>query len=55
MDDSMPFRGPKEFVDGGFRYSFELRGDYKYFTGRESIIYKGIEVFFQDIMGELIK
>ena len=55
MDDSMLFRGPKEFVDGEFRYAFELKGDYQYFTGRESITHKGIEVFFQDIMGELIK
>lgn len=55
MDDSMPFRGPKEFVDGDFRYAFELKGDYQYFTGRESITHKGIEVFFQDVMGELIK
>ena len=55
MDDSMPFRGPKEFVEGDFRYAFELKGDYQYFTGRESITHKGIEVFFQDVMGELIK
>jgi hypothetical protein len=55
MDDSMPFRGPKEFKEGDFRYVFELKGDYQYFTGRESITHKGIEVFFQDVMGELIK
>jgi len=55
MDDSMPFRGPKEFNQGDFRYMFELRGDYQYFTGREAITHKGIEVFFQDVMGELIK
>lgn len=55
MDDTMPFRGPKEFTDGDFRYTFELKGDYQYFTGRESITHKGIEVFFQDIMGEIIK
>jgi len=55
MDDSMPFRGPREFVDGDFKYMFKLRGDYQYFTGREAITHKGIEVFFQDVMGELIK
>src|SRR3989344_3018620 len=47
MDDSMPFRGPREFVDGDFKYVFELRGDYQYFTGREVITHKVIEVFFQ--------
>ncbi len=55
MDDSMPFRGPKEFTRGDFRYVFEMKGDHSYFTGRESITHKGIEVFFQDVMGELIK
>ena len=55
MDDLMPFRGPKEFIDGNFRYTFELKGDYRYFTGRESVTHNGVEVFFQDIMGELIK
>jgi len=55
MDESMPFRGPKEFVEGEFRYTFTLKGDYSYFTGREVIHHKGIEVFFQDVMGELIK
>jgi hypothetical protein len=55
IDDSMPFRGPKEFNEGDFRYSFDINGDYKYFTSKEIITHKGIEVFFQDIMGELIK
>jgi hypothetical protein len=55
MDDSIPFRGPKEFVAGDFKYTFGFKGDYTYFTGRESITNKGIEVFFQDVMGELIR
>lgn len=55
IDDLMPLRGPKEFVNGDFRYVFKIKGDYRYFTGRESITHKGIEVFFQNVMGELIK
>ena len=55
MNVSMPFRGPSKFSDGEFEYRFEMKGDYKYFTGRESIRYKKKEIFFQDVMGTLIK
>lgn len=41
FDDSMPFRGPKEFVDGDFKYTFEMNVDYSYFLGQECIFYKG--------------
>lgn len=55
MDEKMPFRGPEEFTEGDFQYTFKMNGDYSYFTGREAITHKGIEVFFQDVIGELIK
>jgi hypothetical protein len=55
MEDSMPFRGPQKFEEGDFRYSFKMNGDYSYFTGRETIHHKEVGVFFQDVMGELIK
>ncbi|MDA3836479.1 MAG: DUF5680 domain-containing protein [Nanoarchaeota archaeon] len=55
FNESMPFRGPKEFSDGDFRYTFELEGTYKYFKGQERILYKNKSVFFQDVMGSLIK
>lgn len=51
----LPLRGPKEFKEGEFVYSFFIKGDLSYFTGRESITFEGKEVFFQDIMGSLIK
>ena len=55
FDENMPFRGPKKFVDGDFKYTFEMNGDYSYFLGQECIFYKGERVFFQDVMGSLIK
>lgn len=55
FDEQMPFRGPKMFVRGDFEYMFDINGDYTYFTGRESISYKGIELFFQDVMGAVVK
>ncbi len=54
-DANMPFRGPSKFTDGDFTYTFNMNGDYRYFTGKESIKYQMTEIFFQDIMGELIK
>ena len=44
-----------QFFDSDFKYTFEMEGDYDYFKGQERILYKGESVFFQDVMGSLIK
>jgi|TARA_B100002003_G_C13995681_1_gene480900 hypothetical protein len=53
--DNIPFRGLNGFKEGDFEYKFSFKGDYSYFVGRESVFYKGKEVFFQDVMGSVIK
>lgn len=55
IDEQMPFRGPKLFKEKNFEYSFVMKGDYQYFNGRESIKYRGKEIFFQDVLGGLVK
>lgn len=55
MEDSMPFRGPRLFIENDFMYKFEMDGDYDYFTGKETIDHMGERIFFQDVMGESIK
>ena len=55
FNDNIPFRGPSEFREGDFEYLFSFKGNYIYFTGRESVKYKGKEVFFQYVMGSLIR
>ena len=55
FDDKMPFRGPLLYNKGDFRYTFDIDGDYTYFKGRESIKYKGSELFFQDVIGSIVK
>ena len=55
FEDGTPFRGPREFSEGDFKYTFEMHGDYDYFKGQERISYKGDSVFFQDVMGSLIR
>ncbi len=52
---SLPFRGPKRFKAGDYVYTFKIKGDYKYFIGREAVTHKGKEVFFQDVMGGMVK
>ena len=49
------YEGGRPSLTKDFKYVFELKGRYQYFTGRETIFHKGIEVFSQDVMGELIK
>jgi len=51
----MPFRGPISYSNDNFEYLFYMDGNWEYFVGKEIISYKGEEVFFQDIMGSLIK
>ncbi|MBS3070823.1 hypothetical protein J4407_00795 [Candidatus Pacearchaeota archaeon] len=53
--EDMPFRGPKYFKELDFEYFFDMKGDWEYFTGIERILHVGDEVFFQDVMGGLIK
>ncbi len=53
--EDLPLRGPKKHIEGDFEYSFKIEGNYEYFVGKEIIKYKGKEVFFQNIMGSLIK
>ena len=53
--DELPFRGPGAFEKTLFKYEFRMEGDYDYFTGRERVLFDCSTIFFQDVMGELIK
>lgn len=52
--EDIPVRGPSEFKDGNFRYTFGFEGDMKCFSGREKIFLDNKLVFFQDIIGGLV-
>ena len=39
-EDIIPVRGPKEFINGEYKYTFEVNGDLENFDGVETI-YKG--------------
>lgn len=36
-DDTIPVRGPKEYINGEYKYTFEVRGDLSFFEGEETI------------------
>lgn len=38
-DNILPVRGPKEFINGEYKYTFEVTGELNWFEGEE-IIYK---------------
>jgi len=37
QDNILPVRGPKEYINGEYKYTFEIKGDLEYFTGTETI------------------
>ena len=44
-DDTIPVRGPKEYINGEFKYSFTVTGDIYSFEGVEIITKNGKEVY----------
>lgn len=44
--DVIPVRGPKEMINGEYKYSFEVVGDINYFSGVE-IIYKNDKKIYE--------
>ena len=55
-DESViPVRGPKEFVNGEYKYSFEATGDINNFSGTESVYKSDAKVYELKCNGGLIK
>jgi hypothetical protein len=49
-----PLRGPKEYIKGDMKYTFELEGDIKEFIGYEKIYSKGEEIYTATFTGGLV-
>ena len=45
-DDTMPVRGPKVFINGNYKYTFEVKGDLSRFDGIEKV-YKDDAVVYE--------
>lgn len=54
-DDIIPVRGPKEFINDEYKYTFEVTGDLDYFEGEETISKNNEKVYALKCHGGLIK
>lgn len=50
----IPVRGPNDYRENNWQYTFNYEGDMKCFYGREKIFLGKEMVFFQDIIGGLV-
>ena len=54
-DNIIPVRGPKEFINGEYKYVFDVLGDITYFNGTETIYKKDVKIYELKCSGGLIK
>ena len=54
-DDTLPVRGPKEYKNGEYRYSFQVTGDFNHFEGVETIYKEETKVYELKCHGGFIK
>ncbi len=54
-DSILPVRGPKEYINGEYRYTFDVSGDINYFEGEESIYKNDKQVYVLKCHGGIIK
>lgn len=50
-----PYRGPAEYVNGDYSYNCYVAGEFDWFQGKETISYKGKEIYECYFHGGLIK
>lgn len=53
--DIIPVRGPKELINGEYKYSFEVNGDINSFSGIETIYKNNEKIYELKCNGGLIK
>ena len=51
----IPYRGPLEYINGDYRYDCRIDGSFDWFQGRETISYKGSQIYECFFHGGLIK
>lgn len=55
QDDVIPVRGPKEFENQGYQYTFKVTGDLTSFEGEETIEKEGTKVYILKCHGGIIR
>ena len=51
----IPVRGPREFINGEFKYLFDVTGDISNFSGIESVYKNNVKIYELKCNGGLIK
>ena len=51
----IPVRGPREFINGEYRYTFEVSSDINCFNGIETIYKNNVKIYELKCNGGLIK
>lgn len=54
-DDTIPVRGPKEYINGVYKYTFEVIGNLDNFEGEESIYKNEKKIYVLKCHGGVIK
>ena len=55
VPEAEPYRGPREYTEGGYAYRCEITGDFSWFQGRETIDYCGKQIYECFFHGGLIQ
>lgn len=53
--DILPVRGPREYVNGEYKYCFKVEGDLEYFVGKECIFKENKKIYELKCHGGMIK
>lgn len=54
-DNILPVRGPKEYINNGYKYTFDVNGDLDYFEGVETISKDDEKIYVLKCHGGIIK
>lgn len=55
QDDTIPVRGPKEYINGEYRYTFDVFGNLEHFEGTETICKDNKKIYTLKCQGGIIK
>ena len=55
VPEEMPYRGPEKYVNGDYTYSCSVEGDFDWFQGKETISYRGKQIYECFYHGGLIR
>ena len=55
VPEEMPYRGPEKYVNGDYTYSCSVEGDFDWFQGKETISWRGKQIYECYYHGGLIR